>query len=119
MDLAGGPAWLPPDLERLRTVETLLSVLLDETRVRIAAVEAEERVRADAARHRPPVVEWVIEYGIDAAGRSILVHTGDCPLVSGRSRPATRAQAVEALRDSMAHACAICRVDSALGLLDV
>ncbi|MFJ9080277.1 DUF6233 domain-containing protein [Streptomyces sp. NPDC102278] len=38
---------------------------------------------------------------------------------TGRSRPATRAQAVEALRDSIARACAICRVDSALGLLDV
>ncbi|MER6522354.1 MULTISPECIES: hypothetical protein [unclassified Streptomyces] len=67
-----------------------MSVLLDETRARIAAVETEERVRADTARHLPPVVEWVIEYGIDAAGRSIVVHTGDWPPAAPTRPPAPR-----------------------------
>ncbi|MGI5451334.1 DUF6233 domain-containing protein [Streptomyces sp. CA-243310] len=80
------------------------------------------RLRSGCARTRPGIGRrwWSgsSSTGIDAAGRSVLVHTGDCPLVSGRSRPATRAQAVEALRDPIARACEICRVDSALGLLD-
>ncbi|MFJ8011075.1 DUF6233 domain-containing protein [Streptomyces sp. NPDC096339] len=39
-------------------------------------------------------------------------------MASGRSRPATRAQAVETLQNTPARACGICRADSALGLLD-
>ncbi|MFD0353619.1 DUF6233 domain-containing protein [Streptomyces sp. NPDC127110] len=119
MDTGGEPAWLPPDLDRLRTVETFLSVLLDQTRRRIAGLEEAERIRADAARHQPPVVEWIIEYGISAQRRPELVHAGDCRMVSGRSRPATRAQAVETLQSTPARACEICRADSALGLLDL
>ncbi|WP_369780645.1 DUF6233 domain-containing protein [Streptomyces sp. R33] len=94
-------------------------MLLTQTRERIAVLEQAEHVRADAACHQPPVVEWVIEYGISAQRRPELVHTGDCRMTSGRSRPATRQQAVETLQNSTARACEICRADSALGLLDL
>lgn len=119
MHAGGEAAWLPPDLDRLRTVETLLSVLLDQTRHRIAGLEEAERIRAGAARRQPPVVEWIIEYGISAQRRPELVHTGDCRMASGRSRPSTRAQAIETLQNTPARACEICRADSALGLLDL
>ncbi|MFF3863632.1 DUF6233 domain-containing protein [Streptomyces sp. NPDC002209] len=94
-------------------------MLLTQTRERIAVLEQAERVHVDAALHRPPVVEWVIEYGISAQRRPEVVHTGDCRMTSGRSRPATRQQAVETLHNSTARACEICRADSALGLLDL
>ncbi|MFF4830141.1 hypothetical protein ACFY20_46495 [Streptomyces sp. NPDC001312] len=40
-----------------------------------------------------PVVEWQFPYGIGTQGKTMLVHTGDYPLISGRTRPATREQA--------------------------
>ncbi|WP_405763522.1 DUF6233 domain-containing protein [Streptomyces sp. NBC_00045] len=113
MDVSGEPAWLPPDLDRLRTVETVLSVLLAKTRERIAVLEQAKRVRPDAARRQAPVVEWVIQYGISAQHRPELVHTGDCRMASGRSKPATRRQALETLQNTQARACEICRADSA------
>ncbi|MFJ3205820.1 DUF6233 domain-containing protein [Streptomyces sp. NPDC086989] len=119
MDIGGGPVWLPPDLDRLRTVETLLSVLLEQTRQRISVLEQAEQVRTDAARHKAPVVDWVIQYGISAQQRPELVHTGDCRMTSGRSRPVTRRQALETLQNTAARPCEICRADSALGLLDL
>ncbi|MEV0982475.1 DUF6233 domain-containing protein [Streptomyces sp. NPDC049915] len=47
------------------------------------------------------------------------MHTGDCwaATKSGRCHPATHAQALEALRQQVP-ACAHCRPDTALGLLD-
>ncbi|MEU1378073.1 DUF6233 domain-containing protein [Streptomyces triculaminicus] len=64
-------------------------------------------------------MEWIIQYGISAKRRPEYVHTDDCRMVSGRSKPAAKAQAIETLQNTAAHACEICRADSALGLLDL
>ncbi|MGQ4444654.1 DUF6233 domain-containing protein [Streptomyces violaceoruber] len=45
----------------------------------------------------------------------VAVHTGECWDLGKRVRPATRAQAIEALRHQVP-ACAKCRPDTALGI---
>ncbi|MFE7961350.1 DUF6233 domain-containing protein [Streptomyces sp. NPDC057413] len=73
-----------------------------------------------AARHGrpPPDPDWLTQYGLNRKNVD-WVHTGDCwaAAKSGRCHPATRAQALEALRQQVP-ACAHCRPDTALGLLD-
>ncbi|OUD04011.1 hypothetical protein CA983_06235 [Streptomyces swartbergensis] len=73
--------------------------------------EAERRV---GAARRPPTPEWLIERGLDRSN-IVAVRTGDCWDAGKRSRPATRAQAVEALRHQVP-ACTKCRPDTALGI---
>ncbi|MGW7317421.1 DUF6233 domain-containing protein [Streptomyces sp. NPDC054865] len=80
--------------------------------------EAHRDQRLAESPHLPvPQVEWRIQYDIGLARRPVMVHLGDCALGSSRSRPATRGQAVEALTQGV-EPCAICRADSALGILD-
>lgn len=78
---------LPPDVERRRTVERWCRVLI---RSRIAEIEHQDRL-TKAARNEPAVTrltEWKPEHPIGRWGR-ILVHTADCRLASGRTRPTT------------------------------
>ncbi|WP_424217761.1 DUF6233 domain-containing protein (plasmid) [Streptomyces sp. BI20] len=112
---------LPPDLDRLRTIETWTTVLLDAVRARIAELEAAAGPRTTdttgtvRSRPTPPPPEWIIELGIDALSRPILVHAGDCTMPGRRRRPATRAQALDVLRDPSVDACGICGAARLLG----
>ncbi|MFF6954687.1 DUF6233 domain-containing protein [Streptomyces iakyrus] len=65
------------------------------------------------ARHAP---EWLIERGLDR-NNTVAVHTGECWDPGKRAKPATRAQAIEALRHQVP-ACTKCRPDTALGIVD-
>ncbi|CAL9342117.1 hypothetical protein SUDANB120_00289 [Streptomyces sp. enrichment culture] len=120
MTVAGGrdTGWLlPPDLDRLKTLERWCELLLELVRERIGEIETAARI-AEAAAGRPvpaPVVEWQIQYGIGASNAPMLIHTGDCTLVSGRTRPATRAQAVDALRHPQVEPCGVCDAGRLLG----
>ncbi|MEV4190725.1 DUF6233 domain-containing protein [Streptomyces toxytricini] len=38
----------------------------------------------------------------------VLVHSADCRLASGRTRPATQEQVLDALRQPQVEACSIC-----------
>ncbi|MFJ9830825.1 DUF6233 domain-containing protein [Streptomyces sp. NPDC101169] len=60
----------------------------------------------------------MIQYGLNRRNLDA-VHVGGCWAArkSGRCRPATREQAVDALRQQVP-ACPHCRPDTALGLLD-
>ncbi|MEU6071932.1 DUF6233 domain-containing protein [Streptomyces sp. NPDC047082] len=75
-----------------------------------------ERRRGEEMRPAPP--EWLIQYGLNRRNVDA-VHTGDCwaAAKSGRCRPATRQQALDALRRQVP-ACVHCRPDTALGMLD-
>ncbi|MFI1004915.1 DUF6233 domain-containing protein [Streptomyces galbus] len=75
-----------------------------------------ERLRGEETRPAPP--EWLIQHGLNRTNVDA-VHTGECwaAAKSGRCRPATRQQAVEALRQQVP-ACVHCRPDTALGILD-
>ncbi|MEU1707681.1 DUF6233 domain-containing protein [Streptomyces sp. NPDC005706] len=84
-------------------------------------IKAEERREAEQCRGkemRPAPPDWLIQYGLNR-GNVDAVHAGDCwaAAKSGRCRPATREQALEALRRQVPP-CVHCRPDSALGVLD-
>ncbi|MFF7242165.1 DUF6233 domain-containing protein [Streptomyces collinus] len=69
----------------------------------IAAEERRERERRQGEETRPPQPEWLIQHGLNHSNIDA-VHTGDCwaAAKSGRCRPATRAQALDALRQQIA-----------------
>ncbi|MEU4175157.1 DUF6233 domain-containing protein [Streptomyces sp. NPDC026589] len=111
---------LPPDLERLRTLETWLVLSLDRVREQIAAVERSaqpQRAARPPAAARPgprrtPTPEW----GISAVGIGAPVaeiHRGDC-FAGGRAlRPVSGERARAELAEGV-QACAVCRPDNVL-----
>jgi hypothetical protein len=109
---------LPPDLVRLRTLETWLAYTLDRVRTEIAEAERREQERQHGEQARPPAPEWLIQHGLNRKNVD-WVHTGDCWMArkSGRVRGISREQAIEALRQQVPP-CPHCRPDTALGILD-
>lgn len=105
---------LPPDLPRLRTLETWLTLTLDEVR---RAIAAKEREAAQTRRTPPPPPDWVIEMSL--TGTPVTVHVGGCRMggTAGRTKPLIRDQALRALTEGI-EACQFCRPDSELGVLD-
>ncbi|MGW0916508.1 DUF6233 domain-containing protein [Streptomyces sp. NPDC002784] len=108
---------LPPDLPRLRILETWLVLTLDRVRRRIAAEErrAAERQRGIAAR--PPAPDWLVEQSLNRDVPPVYVHVGGCHMAGSRSRGIDRGQAIRALTDGV-DACPHCRPDTELGVLD-
>ncbi|MFJ9669539.1 DUF6233 domain-containing protein [Streptomyces sp. NPDC101221] len=84
----------------------------------IAGEEWCEAERRRGEEMRPPPPDWLLQYGLNRKNVDA-VHAGDyCAATkSGRCRPASREQVVEALRPGVL-ACVHCRQDTALGLLD-
>uniref|UniRef100_A0AAU2JH77 DUF6233 domain-containing protein n=1 Tax=Streptomyces sp. NBC_00049 TaxID=2903617 RepID=A0AAU2JH77_9ACTN len=110
---------LPPDVERLRTLERWCQVLLELIRGRIVEIERRDRV-TEAARTGPivtPLTEWKLEHPIGKGAR-ILGHTADCRFASGRTRPVTLEQALDALRQSQVEVCSIRSAARELGITD-
>ncbi|MER7577702.1 DUF6233 domain-containing protein [Streptomyces sp. NPDC126514] len=108
---------LPPDLPRLRILETWLVLTLDRVRRQIAEEErrAAERQRGLAAR--PPAPDWLIEQSLNRNVPPVYVHVGGCHMAGSRSRGVDRGQAIRALTDGV-DACPHCRPDTELGVLD-
>lgn len=107
---------LPPDLPRLRTLETWLAHSLHRVRQQIADAERREAERQRGITARPPAPDWLLETGI-GNGPPVYVHTGDCHMAGKRSRGIDRAAALRALTDGI-DACPHCRPDTELGWLD-
>ncbi|MFF4645005.1 DUF6233 domain-containing protein [Streptomyces sp. NPDC001389] len=107
---------LPPDLPRLRTLETWLALTLDRVRQQIAV---EETVAAERSARQapPPPPDWLLEHGIGAGRQPVRVHVGDCWDTRTRCKPATADVARRALAEGV-EACTHCRPDTALGVLD-
>ncbi|MFI5977755.1 DUF6233 domain-containing protein [Streptomyces sp. NPDC051452] len=84
----------------------------------IAAEERREAERRQGELMRPTPPNWLIQYGPNRTNIDA-VHTGDCwaAATSGRCRPPTRQQALDALRQQVPP-CPHCRPDTALGVLD-
>ncbi|MEU2389595.1 DUF6233 domain-containing protein [Streptomyces sp. NPDC007369] len=111
---------LPPDVGRLRVLEQWCRLLLGLIREKTAELETRERL-AEAARSGPirvPETGWLIEQGIGTRRSAVLVHLAGCGLASGRTRPATRAQAHEVPRHPAADTCQVCGADRELGVAD-
>lgn len=107
---------LPPDLPRLRTLETWLAMTLDRVRQQIGTLEAEAAEKA-ARKLPPPPPDWLIEHGIGAGRTPVRVHAGDCWDAGSRCHPVDRDTARRALAGGV-EACTHCRPDTALGVLD-
>lgn len=107
---------LPPDLERLRTLETWLTITLARVRRKIAQ-EEQQAAGMRRAQRLPIVPDWVLERGIGKGSPPVAVHMGGCHMAGGRVRKLERDQAVQAIHDGV-EACRHCRPDTSLGLLD-
>lgn len=106
---------LPPDLPRLRTLETWLVYTLDRVRRQIADAERREQERQRGIEARPPAPDWLLEQG--PSGRTpVYVHAGGCWSMGKRGRGISREQAIQALTEGGVVACPVCRPDSALGI---
>lgn len=108
---------LPPDLPRLRTLETWLRLQLDLVVRAIAVAERREQERQQGMEHRPPVPDWTIETGIGAGHQPLYVHVGGCHMAGKRQRAVARDQAVRAIIDGV-EPCGHCRPDTELGVLE-
>lgn len=107
---------LPPDLARLRTLETYLQMQLDAVRAAIRQAEqqeADDRRRRERARAEQ---SWKIQpQRTPGEGRAIL-HRGGCSLWKTQLGYLTREEAVIALEleDPPVECCAICRPETGL-----
>ncbi|WP_371602311.1 DUF6233 domain-containing protein [Streptomyces sp. NBC_01220] len=107
---------LPPDLPRLRTLETWLAMSLARVRAQISAAEQRETERRQGEERRPPAPDWIIELGIGQGAPPIEVHAGHCHAAGKRRRTIDRDQARTLLADGV-RACVHCRPDTDLGVL--
>lgn len=107
---------LPPDLPRLRTLETWLNHSLQRVRAAITTAEQREAEQQHGQKTRPPEPDWLIEVGLNGRA-AVYVHRGDCHMAGKRSRPASHDQAIQALTAGV-DACTHCRPDTALGWID-
>jgi hypothetical protein len=105
---------LPPDLPRLRTLETWLQLTLDQVRQAITAAQQQEALQQRAVPPPPP--DWVLQLSIGGEGQPIAVHVGGCRTAGRRARPISRDQAMRALTEGL-ESCALCRPDTELGIL--
>ncbi|MGK9463953.1 DUF6233 domain-containing protein [Streptomyces sp. G6] len=108
---------LPPDLPRLRTLETWLAYTLAEVREAIVRAEQREREQQYAAEHRPPPPDWLLEQGLNRDSPPVQVHVGGCWNAGKRSKGVARDDALRALAVGV-RACTACRPDTELGYLD-
>lgn len=108
---------LPPDLPRLRTMETWLQHSLTQVRHAIAVAEQRETERQRGKKTRPAPPDWMIEHGLNRDAPPVQVHTGGCWAAGKRSRGVTREDALRALADGVP-ACPHCRPDTELGMLE-
>ncbi|MBR8638567.1 hypothetical protein KEF29_02955 [Streptomyces tuirus] len=108
---------LPPDLPRLRTLETWLLLTLDEVRRAITAAEQRDAERQTGLERRPPPPDWLLELGLNRDAPPVQVHCGDCWNSGKRVKGISRDEALRALADGV-KACGACRPDSELGFLD-
>ncbi|MEV5592254.1 DUF6233 domain-containing protein [Streptomyces sp. NPDC052496] len=105
---------LPPDLTRLRTLETWLGIQLADVRARIQQVEQQERHRPEPIRPAQP--DWLLETArlSGRRGDPLYVHDGACR--AGKGKAITREEAMQALVQGV-EPCPYCRPDTELGIL--
>ncbi|MFF8910594.1 DUF6233 domain-containing protein [Streptomyces olivaceoviridis] len=108
---------LPPDLPRLRVLETWLVLTLDRVRQQISALERREQERQHGEQARPPVPDWLIEYGLNRESTPNAVHVGGCRMAGKRSKGTDSDTARRSIAGGVP-ACTFCRPDTELGILD-
>jgi hypothetical protein len=98
---------LPPDVARLRVVQTFLRLMLEAVTARIEDLEAGRRQRG---------VAWRLQHlpRAGGAGHGVL-HDAVCWITDGA--PLNRSEAELALRDASVEACSACQPGRELGSL--
>ncbi|MDF3299063.1 DUF6233 domain-containing protein [Streptomyces tropicalis] len=109
---------LPPDLERLTTLRVWHAMWLARIDRKIAAVRRRQAEEERGRRSRPRPPEWLVELGIGSGRPPVQVHAGDCFMAGERRRPVGRDEARRLLTTGL-KACAHCRPDTRLSLLDL
>ncbi|MFE9906434.1 DUF6233 domain-containing protein [Streptomyces achromogenes] len=101
-----------------RVVEQQAATALRQIDGWIAEERRREAERCRGKSSRPPGPDWLIQHGLNRVNVDF-VHVGDCWAAkkSGRCKPVSRAQALDALRQ-LVPACPHCRPDTELGLID-
>ncbi|MFJ6363396.1 DUF6233 domain-containing protein [Streptomyces globisporus] len=108
---------MPPDLGRLRTLETWLTLTLDRVRQQIKDAEQRQQPAptpppAPTPRSRTP--DWgIVQAGIGTSTTEI--HRGDCWAAGKTLQPITAERARTELADG-AKSCDACRPDRPLGM---
>ncbi|MFI8942777.1 DUF6233 domain-containing protein [Streptomyces syringium] len=98
---------LPPDLPRLRTVETYLDMQLQ--RVRAAIAEHEQRTKAEPATSET----WILQHIPGAKDRPLnWLHRSSCHLAKGARL--SRREAEIALAEPTVRPCGACKADAGL-----
>jgi hypothetical protein len=108
---------LPPDLPRLRTLETWLAMSLHRVRQQIADLERREAEQQRGLDARPPQPDWILEGGLSRDTPPVYVHAGGCHMAGKRVKGVPRDIALRALTEGV-DACPHCRPDSELGFLE-
>ncbi|MGW5122952.1 DUF6233 domain-containing protein [Streptomyces sp. NPDC004069] len=108
---------LPPDLPRLRTLETYLAYSLGRVRARIDELERRQAEQQRGEQARPPAPDWALEQGRNRDAPPVAVHVGGCRMAGRWQRGAPREVALRALVEGVP-ACPHCRPDTELGILD-
>jgi hypothetical protein len=80
---------LPPDLQRLRTLETWLILTLDRVRRQIVDAQRREKEFQRGIAARPPEPDWLIERGLSSRD-AVYVHVGGCWNAGKRSNTPVR-----------------------------
>ncbi|WP_078863011.1 DUF6233 domain-containing protein [Streptomyces sp. JS01] len=106
---------LPPDLDRLRTLETWLTLTLDRVRQQIKEVEQRQQpAPPPAPAPRPRTPDWgIVQAGIGTPTTEI--HRGDCWAAGKTLQPISTERARAELGDG-AKPCDACRPDRPLGM---
>ncbi|MFD0230555.1 DUF6233 domain-containing protein [Streptomyces decoyicus] len=104
---------LPPDVSRLRVLETWLQITLARVREQIAV--AEQRAAQQEQVLPPPPPDWVVQLSVGGDGKPVAVHVGGCRSAGRRARSVSRDQVMRALAEGV-EACALCRPDTELGI---
>lgn len=105
---------LPPDLPRLRTLETWLRYTLARVEQQIAHLEQQQHINRTITPPEPP--PWLAEYDISGQRRVVQIHRGDCAMTGPRTKKISEREARAGILE--ARACQFCRPDTALGILD-
>jgi hypothetical protein len=111
------PFDLPPDLGRLRVLETFLVAILARVRERIRHLEQQAVIHEKIERQKPPP-DWTLEISINGRTPNA-VHVGGCGMGGNqvRTKVISRQDAIHALADGI-DACPFCRPDAELGILE-
>lgn len=109
------PSPYPPDDERLAAIEAYLTVQLLYVRAERAALARRRAIQERTAPPPPP--PFRIQRSVDHARNPVQVHLGTCKL-AGRAATSASADAARRALAEQVRACAVCRPDTELGILD-